>query len=161
MDKQQPSQRPLPWKETGPGIMGTPGGGDANRFQGLFGDPDWAYRLTSTKLWLIMATHLSESPIQDMKATDYTVALEVWVSDIFIAKTWFERCDPEPLFYAVARFAQAVTRFNQDVALLTPLPFLWWELRSDRKIQGAIKKTNQRYMQKEPLTGSGRNGEIL
>ncbi|KAJ5286869.1 hypothetical protein N7478_002555 [Penicillium angulare] len=97
------------WNATGTGIIGTPGGGDVIRFQGLlcastidfgfsqglgdnvfpyhsgfdsfewiiqYGDPGWEYHLTTTKLWLVMAAHLSELPILDMKTTDYADAIE-------------------------------------------------------------------------------------
>ncbi|KAJ5552950.1 PA domain-containing protein, partial [Penicillium frequentans] len=170
------------WNETGAGIIGTPGGGDAIRFQGLvcaptvdfgfsqglgdnvfpyhsgfdtfqwmdqFGDPGWAYHLTSTKLWSLMVAHLSESPILDMKATDYAMALEIWVKDLFMDQSWSEQCDPESLYSAVARLGQAAKRFDHEVALLASQPHPWWNSWFDRKLRAAIDAANQRYIRLE------------
>ncbi|KAJ5663789.1 PA domain-containing protein [Penicillium longicatenatum] len=170
------------WSETGTGIIGTPGGGDAIRFQGLvcastvdfgfsqglgdnvfpyhsgfdtfqwmdrFGDPGWVYHLTSTKLWSLMAAQLSESPILDMKATDYAVALDKWVNDLFMNQPWSEHCEPEPFYNAVARLAQAAKRFDHEVASLTQQPRPWRNPWFDHKLKRAIKAANQRYIRLE------------
>ncbi|KAJ5986865.1 PA domain-containing protein [Penicillium sp. IBT 35674x] len=85
-----------------------------------------------------MAAHLSESPILDMKATDYAMALERWVNDLFLEQS----C-------AIARLGQAAKRFDHEVASLTPQPHPWWNAWSDRKLRAAIDAANQRYIRLE------------
>ncbi|KAJ5936414.1 PA domain-containing protein [Penicillium verhagenii] len=170
------------WNETGAGIWGTPGGGDAIRFQGLvcastvdfgfsqgladnvfpyhsgfdtfewmeeFGDPGWAYHLASTQLWSVMAAHLSEPPLLDMKTTDYARALDKWAQDLFANQKWSERCGPGSLYKAVARLGQAAKRFDHEVASLTLQPHPRWDQFSDQQESMVIDRVNQRYIKLE------------
>lgn len=96
-----------------------------------------------------MVAHLSEPPILDMKATDYAMALERWVKDLFMDQSWSEQCDPESLYSAVARLGQAAKRFDHEVASLASQPHPWWNSWFDRKLRAAIDAANQQYIRLE------------
>ena len=170
------------WNRTGAGTIGTAGGGDAIRFQGLlcastvdfgfsqglgdsvfpyhsgldtfewmsrFGDPGWLYHLTSAKLWLAMAAHLSEGSLLDMQATDYAGALENWVGKLFVDQSWSKWCDPTRLHDAVARLSDASRRFDEYVTFLKTQERAWWNFWPRGGSQRAIREANHRLVQLE------------
>lgn len=124
-------------------------GFDTFQWMDQFGDPGWAYHLTSTKLWSLIAAHLSDSPVLDMKAPYYAAALERWVNDLSIHQSWFDQCDPESLYRAVARLGQAAKRFDHEVASPTLQPRSRGNPWFDHKFKTMIDAANQRYMRLE------------
>ncbi|KAJ6014013.1 PA domain-containing protein [Penicillium herquei] len=165
------------WNNTGTGMIGTAGGGDAIRFQGLlcastvdfgfsqgledsvfpyhsgldnfnwmskYGDPEWAYHLTSVRLWLAMTAHLSESLILDMQATDYADALKEWVNSLFENQKWAKFCGPKALHDAVSRFSRVAQRFDRSAASLKVQ-----KQECSPHLRSAIDQTNQGYIQLE------------
>ncbi|KAJ5088176.1 PA domain-containing protein [Penicillium angulare] len=170
------------WNASGAGIIGTPGGGDAIRFQGLlcastvdfgfsqglrdnvfpyhsgldsfewisqYGDPGWEYHLATTKLWLVMAAHLSELPILDMRATDYADAIERWITELFANRSWSKLCDPATLYSAIARLTQVAKTFDDHVASLKLGKHHWWKFWTTNRRILAINELNQGYIRLE------------
>ena len=71
------------------------------------GDPGWKYHVTTAKIWSLITAYLSESPVLQIKAADYGVAMQKYVERIKESIPSSASFDLRPLENAIAEFHNA------------------------------------------------------
>ncbi|KAL2826791.1 hypothetical protein BDW59DRAFT_144699 [Aspergillus cavernicola] len=101
-----------------------------------YGDPQWLYHETCTKIWALAAAKLAETPVLFFNATDYGLGLEEYVDRIRPTADSLPdgvSFDFGPLYGAINELQEVTIEFDAYAADLTSqleedLPwYLWWK----------------------------------
>jgi N-acetylated-alpha-linked acidic dipeptidase len=82
------------------------------------GDPGWKYHVTTAKVWSLITAYLSESPVLEIKAADYAVAMRKYVKRIKDSIPSSVSFDLRPLESAIAEFHNASVIFDAYASAL-------------------------------------------
>ncbi|KAJ5477362.1 glutamate carboxypeptidase [Penicillium diatomitis] len=115
-----------------------------------YGDPNWSYHLTTTKLWALAAAQLVETPVISFSAGDYADGLDAYLGKIKPAAEKLPKnvqFDFEHLDREISNFQAAASAFDAYAAKLAAeleeeLPwYQWWKkVRLYFLIRGANDK---------------------
>ncbi|KAI8945872.1 hypothetical protein F4801DRAFT_597331 [Xylaria longipes] len=96
-------------------------GFDNFEWMDTYGDPEWEYHVTTAKLWSLMAAHLVEPAVLNMRATDYALAFRVWIDELELKDHDLSssEVDLRIMTDAVERLYKAARRFDAFARSLT------------------------------------------
>lgn len=80
---------------------------DTFTWMNTIGNPGWKYHVTTAKIWSLITAYLSESPVLQIKAADYGVAIQKYVERIKESIPSSASFDLGPLENAIAEFHNA------------------------------------------------------
>ncbi|KAJ5315844.1 hypothetical protein N7476_006151 [Penicillium atrosanguineum] len=88
-----------------------------------FGDPDWEYHATTAKLWALLASSLIETPVLDLRVTDYSNVLfkALHTVEMEISSSPGVDFDLTPLFSEVERLRHSAVEFDAHAATVRNL----------------------------------------
>lgn len=102
------------------------------------GDPGWKYHVTTAKLWSLITSYLSESPVLQIKAADYAVAMRKYVKRIKDSIPGSASFDLGPLEDAITSFHNASISLDAYASSLRPT-----------ESGETFRQVNQKYMNLE------------
>ncbi|KAL7928728.1 hypothetical protein V8C35DRAFT_317384 [Trichoderma chlorosporum] len=102
------------------------------------GDPGWKYHVTTAKLWTLITAYLSESPVLQMQAADYAVAMRKYVQRIKDSIPGSASFDLGPLEDAITSYHNASISLDAYASSLRPT-----------ESSETIRQVNQKYMKLE------------
>ncbi|KAF3920994.1 hypothetical protein ABW20_dc0106427 [Dactylellina cionopaga] len=105
------------------------------------GDPGWKYHVTTAKLWALTAAYLSESPILQIRAADYSAAMRKYAKNIRESIPSSASFNIGPLNNAIEEFHNASIAFDAYASSLSSID-------SDR-MHAAIQRVNKKYINLE------------
>ncbi|EUC45144.1 hypothetical protein COCMIDRAFT_96373 [Bipolaris oryzae ATCC 44560] len=120
-----------------------------------YGDPDFEYHATISKIWALVAAKLVDSPVLQLNATDYALGLSKYVQ---AAKHTAQVASPDktsfeswqPLDDAVSHFLEASAAHEERAAdlelqysLIDNIP--WWQPWKKLQLFVAIRAVNNKY----------------
>ncbi|KAF2970805.1 hypothetical protein GQX73_g2830 [Xylaria multiplex] len=111
-----------------------------------FGDPGWNYHITSTKIWSLMAAHLAEPLVLDMRATDYALAFQGWLEEFKEQGLWSPDVNLTVMIDTIERLSRAARRFDSFANSLKESRCTWWKFWANRERNPAINGVNKVYM---------------
>lgn len=102
------------------------------------GDPGWKYHVTTAKIWSLLAVYLSESPVLQIKAADYSVAMQKYVERI-------RESIPSAVSFDLAPLEDAIAEFHNASMILDAYASSLGSTETDI----SIRDVNQKYLQLE------------
>lgn len=144
---------------------------DSFHWMDTFGDRDWHYHTTITKIWALAAASLVESPVIPFSATTYAEHLASYVksikekaSDIGTLDFQEQKAPFHNLDLALGRFENATVRFDRSASSLEQqikqgnIP--WWKFWQRLKLFLEVKKVNDgyKYLERHFLYEKGLDG---
>jgi N-acetylated-alpha-linked acidic dipeptidase len=102
------------------------------------GDPGWKYHVTTAKIWSLIAAYLSESPVLQIKAADYGLAMQKYVERIRESIPSSAYFDLGPLENAIAEFHNVSITLDAYASSLKPT-----------EPNEIIRQVNQKYLHLE------------
>ncbi|KAI9801856.1 MAG: hypothetical protein M1833_002170 [Piccolia ochrophora] len=138
---------------------------DSFDWMNRFGDPDWHYHVTITKVWSLLAASLIETPLIPFNATNYAISLQRYLESVTHDTSpppdnpspethTHTRRDQTPsqsfpnLTHALTSLHTAATGFDAYAASLTArlredVP--WWKWWKRVQLFYEIKRANEKY----------------
>lgn len=144
---------------------------DSFHWMDTYGDKDWHYHTTITKIWALAAASLVESPIIPFSATTYAENLASYLKAVkekasnIDALDFIEQQAPlHKLELALGRFRNATVRFDRGASSLEQqikhenIP--WWKFWQRVKLFLEVKKVNDgyKYLERHFLYEKGLDG---
>ena len=144
---------------------------DSFAWMDRYGDVDWHYHVTITKVWALFAASLVETPIIPFNATDYVTGLSIYLSSV---KTNISASTHEEMYIfaesgfptlekAIARLYNAATVFDARASSLQQsidegIPWWRWWRKAELylkvlKVNTAYKYFERRFTYEEGLDG--------
>ncbi|KAG9230730.1 membrane transporter [Amylocarpus encephaloides] len=102
------------------------------------GDPGWKYHVTTAKIWSLITAYLSESPVLQIKAADYAVAMQKYVERI-------KEFIPSSAYFDLGPIEDAIAEFHNSSIILDGYAS---SLRSTETDE-TIRHVNQKYIKLE------------
>ncbi|KAL8922738.1 MAG: hypothetical protein Q9172_003453 [Xanthocarpia lactea] len=144
---------------------------DSFHWMDTYGDKDWHYHTTITKIWALAAASLVESPIIPFSATTYAESLASYVKKVKDKASQVNFLDSRRrqvalhnLELAVGRLKNATLQFDHGASLLgehikhEDIP--WWKWWQRVKLFLEVKKVNDgyKYLERQFLYEKGLDG---
>jgi N-acetylated-alpha-linked acidic dipeptidase len=102
------------------------------------GDPGWKYHVTTAKIWSLIAAYLSDSPVLQIKAADYAVAMRKYVKRIRDSISGSASFDLGPLENAIGEFHNTSIIFDAYASSL-----------GSTETGETVRQVNQKYINLE------------
>jgi N-acetylated-alpha-linked acidic dipeptidase len=102
------------------------------------GDPGWKYHVTAAKIWPLITAYLSESPVLQIKAADYAVAMQKYVERI-------KESMPSSVFFDLRPLDNTIAEFHRASRILDAYASSLRSTETDEK----IRHVNQKYLNLE------------
>ncbi|KAH8201489.1 hypothetical protein TruAng_004337 [Truncatella angustata] len=102
------------------------------------GDPGWKYHVTSAKIWSLIAAYLSESPVLQIRAAEYAIAMRKYIKRIRDAIPGSASFDLAPLENAIEEYHNASMILDAYASSLEPT-----------ETAETIRQVNQKYLNLE------------
>ena len=102
------------------------------------GDPGWKYHVTTARIWSLLAAYLSESPVLQIRAADYSDAMKKYVQRIRDSIPIAEFFDLSPLENAIAEYEHVSVALDAYASSL-----------GSTGCARSIREVNQKYIQLE------------
>jgi N-acetylated-alpha-linked acidic dipeptidase len=118
---------------------------DSFYWMDAYGDPDWAYHVTMTKVWAAVTAYLSERPVLPLNTTDYAEGLAVYIERV---NDKVKDGAPHPfpkIDNAIADLHDAAVDFDAHAAHLATrvqegLP--WWKFWKRLELYREVRRVN-------------------
>lgn len=147
---------------------------DSFAWMDRFGDPDWHYHVTMTKVWALFAAALVETPVMQFNVTDYAIGLQHYLQSVkynaSISTLMDQRVGEESfpiLDEAVSALYDAALPFDakaESLARTVHEGLQWWERWwSGARLFRSVKAVNDayKYFERQFLFAEGLDGRPL
>lgn len=111
---------------------------DAFTWMNTTGDLGWKYHVTTAKIWSLITIYLSESPVLQIKAANYDVAMQKYVERI-------KESIPSSASFDLGLLENAIAKFHNTSIILDAYAS---SLRSTENDE-TIRHVNQKYLNLE------------
>ncbi|KIW55398.1 hypothetical protein PV05_07681 [Exophiala xenobiotica] len=124
---------------------------DSFHWMDTYGDKDWHYHVTVTKIWALLAAQLSETAVLPLSAKDYAKGLEMYLDDVKERSKEYRRSSTfsfHNLDKATTKLRKAASHFdayttNLKARLGEDVP--WWKWWKKIKLYYEVRKANAKY----------------
>ncbi|KAL9612152.1 MAG: hypothetical protein Q9167_003231 [Letrouitia subvulpina] len=141
---------------------------DSFHWMDTFGDKDWHYHVTITRIWALLAVSLIEHPIIGFNATDYARGLAAYLDSVKDRAANLSLSGSavsfQPLEVAIVRLTEATEEFDAKAATLNGrirhAKFSWWQRWQKAKLYSEVQKVNEgyKYLERQFLYSEGLDG---
>jgi N-acetylated-alpha-linked acidic dipeptidase len=124
---------------------------DSFHWMDKFGDHDWQYHVTMTKIWALLAAHLVERPILALGAGDYARGLKVYLDSVkekvkhLGAGSEFSFRQLDKATSNLQRVAGHFDAYTADLATRLGGDVPWWKWWKKVKLWYEVRKANEKY----------------
>ena len=141
---------------------------DSSHWMETFGDPNYKYHLTITKIWSLIAASLCESPVLKLNATDYALGLSKYLDSVK-SKAASSSAQHEGAFFfhpldrAISNLYRTAIQFDSYTASLTSqlgdhVPWWkWWKkvglFHQVRRVNTKYKMLERQFLHQDGLDG--------
>ncbi|KAI4210298.1 MAG: hypothetical protein LQ351_006822 [Letrouitia transgressa] len=141
---------------------------DSFYWMDTFGDRDWHYHVTITRVWAVLALSLIERPIISFNATDYAHGLAAYLDSVKAraanSSLSGSTVSFQPLEVAIARLTKATEEFDAKAATLSGrirhAKFSWWQWWQKPRLYSEVQTINEgyKYLERQFLYPKGLDG---